>query len=273
MEGKIIIHHADTVIINGDANSSPAQPETISAAGSIALAEPLAERVVIDRIAGFGHDPSTETAFPDDPTAHELQRSGDDSEQLADIGILSPSQIDLVPDAPRDLAPDKQEDRAKKDEAQLEQRAEELVEEEALAEQNWESRDLYLRSLHEETGAIRKKEGRLKTHIRPSPDRKADEKALSDMKKKARETLENACGVCALRDNCTLEGNLKSWIDTKAYANKKGKRAGTRNLRNNQFESRDKFIKDLDADITIHCDPSRRNAKPKPLNKDKKNKS
>lgn len=93
---------------------------------------------------------------------------------------------------------------------------------------------------------------------RDAVDRKQNKETLL-----AHESLIEACGRCALSENCVLKNDIDAWLDIHPYKSKK--RDGDRKLGSTlppqTTESRESFLADLKIDPMAHCDPRVRRPK------------
>ena len=120
------------------------------------------------------------------------------------------------------------------------------------------TRSNHLRNLVANVDLARKREGFQTNHERQPRQRKKLDTRQAEAQLKAAESLERACGVCALSGNCVLERNLGRWIDVHPYKrdNSGRKRPGSADVK--KVESRKTFLKELREDPAVHCDPTKR---------------
>lgn len=147
------------------------------------------------------------------------------------------------------------------DEEYWQGRAEEAVALEDAIERDANSRRLYLRKLVGEVGDQRMMEGFAVNHQRTPRFREGVENKNFKRQGDAQETLNRACGVCALAPNCTIKGDLGAWIATHPYANSDNRARYTAAIfpKIKRAEGRIKFLKRLFKDPMADCVPEPEN--------------
>jgi hypothetical protein len=120
------------------------------------------------------------------------------------------------------------------------------------------ARSNFLRNVVANVDLARKREGFQTNHQRLPRNRSTLDKRQAEATRKATESLDRACGVFALRGNCALQEDIGRWIDVHPYKRDTSgkKRPGSGLVK--KVESRATFLRDLRADPTTHCDPSKR---------------
>jgi hypothetical protein len=175
--------------------------------------------------------------------------AGASPEGLRDIGYTG---IADEIEEPVVITPDEQDDldRAKADSYSLDQEDIDLI-----------ARATYLRNLVFNVDKARKREGFQTNHERMPKHRKKLETRQAEAMQRASESLDRACGVCALRETCALVGSYDKWVDAHPYKSHNGGRKRPGSSRKEPVESRYNFLKGLAANPAIHCDPMTRKKK------------
>jgi len=125
---------------------------------------------------------------------------------------------------------------------------------------NATARANFLRNLIKHADKARRFEGLQTNHQRRPKNLKKVNAIQHNEKVMATESLQSACGVCALRDSCRLVGDIEKWFDVHPYKDEKGKlRPGSRRVL--VTESKTDFLDALAEDPMTHCDPARRKPK------------
>lgn len=166
----------------------------------------------------------------------EQVNAGVDPETLEDIGYTG--------------VPDEATAEHIKDEDRLEQ-----------DEINATTRRNFLRNVVLHADKARRLEGFQTNHQRRPRGPKRVNAAQNSELVKASQSLERACGVCALRSNCRLKFDIDSWLDIHPY--KRGSRGMTRPgslITPSHTESRESLLKALKKDPRAHCEPAKRKA-------------
>lgn len=116
----------------------------------------------------------------------------------------------------------------------------------------------FLRNVSRHASPARKLEGFQTNHQRRPRKLGAVNSKQHGEREMARESLERACGECALAPRCRIKGNIDAWLDIHPYAkgNASVRRPGSRLVK--KTESRETFLKVLRDDPLAHCDPARR---------------
>jgi hypothetical protein len=120
------------------------------------------------------------------------------------------------------------------------------------------SRVNFLRNVAYHASPARKMEGFQTNHQRRPRELGAVSTKQHGEKEMARESLERACGECALAPRCRIKGDIDAWLDIHPYAtgNPGVRRPGSRPVK--KTESRTTFLKVLRSDPLAHCDPAKR---------------
>lgn len=74
----------------------------------------------------------------------------------------------------------------------------------------------------------------------------------------AKESLERACGVCALRNNCRITNDIDGWLDMHPYKDGPGGQRRPGSIPRGESESRTQFLRALKQDPLAHCEPAKR---------------
>lgn len=121
------------------------------------------------------------------------------------------------------------------------------------------SRRTYLIQLIKEIGSHRKIEGFTVNHHkdRQPRNRAGIERKNHNKQVDGQETLDRACGVCALAETCKIRGDLGAWISSHAFAGRDDMRMYTATLTPGvvRSEGRMKFLRRLNIDPLAHCIP------------------
>jgi hypothetical protein len=173
--------------------------------------------------------------------------AGADPDVLRDIGYTD------VPDAVQPEEPMSDEEQA----ATYARRAEDFERRVSEEKVTLNARRNFLRNVVRHVDRARRLEGFQTNHMRRPDDQETVDTIQAESLQMASESLERACGNCAMRNNCVLAEDLDRWIDVHPYKDRTGtRRPGS--LRVRKTESRTELLKALKEDPGAHCEPQKR---------------
>jgi hypothetical protein len=175
--------------------------------------------------------------------------AGASGESLRDMGYTdAPDQMEVA----EPISPEEQ--------LELDQiRAESIIASVSEADIRDSSRRAYLKKMQPHVSQIRKRFGHMVNRDRPPEVRGAIELLLARNEAAAQRLMKLACDNCVFaQKGCSISYDVEKWIDKHPYAVGKAVNKRPGSIVEGKVESRRTFIKALDKDINIHCDPDKR---------------